>query len=82
MEARKDTTFDTLTADQLKAVKNAAASASLETFLEKNLDSLEIKINLPKSSPAADTPAATPAPAAGSDTPAATDAPASTEAAK
>ncbi|MEK3761441.1 peptidylprolyl isomerase [Paenibacillus sp. FSL P4-0338] len=84
VEGRKDTTFDTLTADQLKALKNAAASASLETFLEKDLDSLEIKINLPKSSAAAGSAGATatPAPAAGSDTPAATDAPAATEAAK
>ncbi|WP_238655761.1 peptidylprolyl isomerase [Paenibacillus piscarius] len=75
VEARKDTTFDTLTPEQLQTVKNSAASAALENFLEKDLDSLEIKINLPKSSaPASE------APAAGKDEPAATEAPASTEA--
>ncbi|NQX49562.1 peptidylprolyl isomerase [Paenibacillus tritici] len=82
VEARKDTTFDTLTAEQLKAVKNSAASASLETFLEKNLDSLEIKINLPKSSAAPAESGATATPAPGADTPAATEVPAATEAAK
>ncbi|AIQ38663.1 peptidylprolyl isomerase [Paenibacillus sp. FSL R7-0312] len=78
VEARKETTFDTLTAEQLETVKSSAASTSLESFLEKDLDSLKIEINLPKSTAAADEPgtAATPAPAD------ATPAPAATEAAK
>lgn len=80
VEARKETTFDKLTAEQLETVKSSAASASLESFLEKDLDSLKIEINLPKSTAAADEPGtaatATPAPAD------ATAAPAATEAAK
>ncbi|WP_340020671.1 peptidylprolyl isomerase [Paenibacillus sp. FSL K6-1096] len=81
VEDRKDTTFETLTPEQLQTVKNSAASAALENFLEKDLDSLEIKINLPKSSPAAGQPEASATPAAGKDEPAATEAPAATPAA-
>jgi foldase protein PrsA len=80
VEARTETTFDTLTAEQLETVKSSAASASLESFLENDLDSLNIEINLPKSTAAADesgtAATATPAPAD------ATEAPAATEAAK
>jgi foldase protein PrsA len=80
VENRKETAFDTLTEEQLQTVKSSAASSSLESFLEKDLESLNIVINLPKSSAAADESGATPAPA--TEAPAATDAPAATEAAK
>ncbi|KAI7269083.1 hypothetical protein KC345_g7588 [Hortaea werneckii] len=81
VESRTETTFDKLTAEQKETVKSSVASKSLETFLDKDMDSLEVKINLPKSTAAADESGtsgsgtdATPAPSA--------EAPAATEAAK
>ncbi|MNE30956.1 hypothetical protein D3C80_1244990 [compost metagenome] len=54
VEARTETTFDKLTDEQKETVKSTLASKNLESFLDKDLESLEIKINLPKSSAAAD----------------------------
>lgn len=81
VESRTETTFDKLTAEQKETVKSSVASKSLETFLDKDMDSLDVKINLPKSTAAAGESGtggsgteATPAPSA--------EAPAATEAAK
>ncbi|WP_151737906.1 peptidylprolyl isomerase [Paenibacillus tengchongensis] len=81
VEARKEATYDTLTEEQLQSVKSTAASNNLELFLENDLDSLEITINLPKSSAAADESGATAAPSASAE-PSAEASPAATEAAE
>ncbi|KWX79160.1 peptidylprolyl isomerase [Paenibacillus jilunlii] len=53
VESRTETTFDKLTAEQKETIKGSLASQGLESFLEKDLGSLDVKINLPKSSAAA-----------------------------
>ncbi|QQZ62659.1 peptidylprolyl isomerase [Paenibacillus sonchi] len=53
VESRTETTFDKLTAEQKETIKGSLASQGLESFLEKDLESLDVKINLPKSSAAA-----------------------------
>ncbi|KWX85224.1 peptidylprolyl isomerase [Paenibacillus riograndensis] len=53
VESRTETTFDKLTAEQKQTIKGSLASQGLESFLEKDLASLDVKINLPKSSAAA-----------------------------
>ena len=56
VESRTEKTFDQLTDEQKEGIKSSLASASIQTFLEKGLEDLNVKINLPKSSaPAADT---------------------------
>ncbi|MHA6534383.1 peptidylprolyl isomerase [Paenibacillus sp. BAC0078] len=77
VESRTETTFDKLTADQKETIKSKLASNGLESFLEKDLGSLDIKINLPKSSAAAGATSGTEPTAAPS-----AEAPAATEAAK
>lgn len=54
VDSRTETTFDKLSEEQLEAVKGTIASENLESFLENDLESLEVKINMPKSSAAAD----------------------------
>jgi foldase protein PrsA len=54
VESRTDTTFDKLTDEQKEGIKSSLASKSLESFLEKDLEGIIEKINLPKSSAAAD----------------------------
>lgn len=84
VESRTETTLDKLTDEQKEKIKGSLASQSLESFLENDLESLEIKINLPKSSAAADESGTNgtetaPTTAPGTDAPA-TEAPAATEA--
>ncbi|WP_342563710.1 peptidylprolyl isomerase [Paenibacillus sp. FSL R7-0345] len=78
VESRTETTFDKLTDEQKETAKSTLASKNLETFLDKELDSLNIEINLPKSTAAADESgtegSGTAATAAPSATPAATEA--------
>jgi foldase protein PrsA len=50
VESRTEKTFDQLTADQKEGIKSSLASKGLETFMEKELDGIVEKINLPKSS--------------------------------
>ncbi|WP_042201194.1 peptidylprolyl isomerase [Paenibacillus camerounensis] len=73
VESRTETAFDKLTDEQKETVKSTLASKNLEKFLDEELDSLEIEINLPKSTAAADE-SGTAATAAPSATPAATEA--------
>ncbi|MBW4084889.1 peptidylprolyl isomerase [Paenibacillus sp. S150] len=81
VESRTETTFDKLTDEQTETIKGSLASQALESFLENDLDSLEVKINLPKSSEAADESGGadggtepTAAPSASAEAPAATEA--------
>ncbi|MBY9082566.1 peptidylprolyl isomerase [Paenibacillus sp. HN-1] len=60
VESRTEKTFDQLTDQQKETIKSTVASNKLQEFMEKNLDSIIEKINLPKSSAA---PAASAAPA-------------------
>ncbi|AIQ44516.1 peptidylprolyl isomerase [Paenibacillus sp. FSL R7-0273] len=73
VESRTETAFDSLSDEQKETVKSTLASKNLEKFLDEELDSLEIEINLPKSTAAADESGAA-ATAAPSATPAATEA--------
>lgn len=50
VESRTETPFDKLTAEQKDTLKKTVASNSLASFMEKDMESLEVKINLPKSS--------------------------------
>ncbi|MDT3428759.1 foldase protein PrsA [Paenibacillus forsythiae] len=71
VESRTDKTFDQLTDEQKETLKSAVASDKLQQFMEKELDGLIEKIDLPKSSaspaasagasPSASAPAASPA---------------------
>ncbi|MNC23819.1 Foldase protein PrsA 3 precursor [compost metagenome] len=81
VESRTETTFDKLTAEQKETIKGSLASQGLESFLEKDLESLDVKINLPKSSAAAAEPGATNGGTEPTTAPSA-EAPAATEAAK
>lgn len=54
VESRTETTFDKLSDEQRDGVKGSVASESIESFLENDLKTLDVKINLPKSSAAAD----------------------------
>ncbi|WP_054944027.1 peptidylprolyl isomerase [Paenibacillus ihuae] len=80
VEARTETTFDKLSDEQKETVKSTLASKNLESFLDKDLESLEIKINLPKSSAAADETGSTNSGAEPTEAPSAS--PAATEAAE
>ncbi|OKP96173.1 peptidylprolyl isomerase [Paenibacillus sp. P46E] len=53
VESRTETPFDKLTDEQKETIKGSLASQALESYLEKDLKSLDVKINLPKSSAAA-----------------------------
>ncbi|WP_074108340.1 peptidylprolyl isomerase [Paenibacillus helianthi] len=53
VESRTETPFDKLTDEQKGTIKGSLASQALESYLEKDLKSLDVKINLPKSSAAA-----------------------------
>ncbi|MNB66976.1 Foldase protein PrsA 3 precursor [compost metagenome] len=50
VESRTEKTFDQLTDEQKETIKSSVASKKLQEFMEKNLDSIIEKINLPKSS--------------------------------
>ncbi|SEU31456.1 peptidylprolyl isomerase [Paenibacillus sp. NFR01] len=78
VESRTERTFDQLTADEKETVKSTLASKNLESFMEKDMESLNVKIDLPASSPEASAAAS----AAPSASPAASEEPAATEAAK
>lgn len=80
VEARTETTFDKLTDEEKETVKSTLASKNLETFLDTELDSLEIEINLPESSAAADESETTDSGAEATEAPSAS--PAATEAAE
>ncbi|MFC3750574.1 peptidylprolyl isomerase [Paenibacillus sp. GCM10012306] len=54
VESRTEKTFDQLTDQQKDSIKESLASKSLENFMEKELDGIIEKINLPKSSAPAD----------------------------
>ncbi|WP_379164007.1 peptidylprolyl isomerase [Paenibacillus sp. sgz5001063] len=81
VESRTETTFDKLTNEQKETIKGSLASQGLESFLEKDLESLDVKINLPKSSAAADKSGTTNGGTEPTAAPSA-EAPAATEAAK
>lgn len=80
VEARTETTFDKLTDEEKETIKNTLATNNLETFLDTELDSLEIEINLPESSAAADESGTTDSGAEATEAPSAS--PAATEAAE
>ncbi|CAH1225791.1 Foldase protein PrsA 3 [Paenibacillus auburnensis] len=80
VEARTETTFDKLTDEQKETVKSTLASKNLESFLDKDLESLEIKIDLPKSSAAPDQTGSTNSGTKATEAPSAS--PAATEAAQ
>ncbi|WP_310830878.1 peptidylprolyl isomerase [Paenibacillus pedocola] len=80
VESRTETTFDKLTDEQKETVKSTLASKNLESFLDKDLESLEIKIDLPKSSAAADETGSTNSGTKATEAPSAS--PAATEAAE
>ncbi|WP_150275638.1 peptidylprolyl isomerase [Paenibacillus tepidiphilus] len=82
VESRTDAAFDTLTDEQLQSVKSTLASKKLEAFLENELDSLDITVNLPKSSAAADESGTTGTEPSASAEPSAEASPAATEAAE
>lgn len=50
VESRTDKTFDQLTDEQKEGIKDSLATKHLEEFMEKDLDGIIEKINLPKSS--------------------------------
>lgn len=55
VESRTEKTFDKLTDEEKDSIKRSMASKNLGTFMEKDLDGIVEKINLPKSSaPAGD----------------------------
>jgi len=78
VEKRTDKTFDQLTDEQKEGIKSSLASKGIQTFLEKGLTDLDVKINLPKSSAPADTKNSGTEPTAAPSA----EAPAATEAAK
>ncbi|WP_223879883.1 peptidylprolyl isomerase [Paenibacillus spiritus] len=71
VESRTEKTFDKLTDDEKTQIKDTLSSEKVQSFLEKDLDGIITKINLPKASasaatgasaaPAASAPAAAPA---------------------
>ncbi|WP_410512962.1 peptidylprolyl isomerase [Paenibacillus sp. BR2-3] len=81
VESRTEKTFDQLTDEQKEGIKSSLASAGLESFLEKDLDGIVEKINLPKSSAAVDKSGTTNSGTEPTAAPSA-EAPAATEAAK
>lgn len=81
VESRTEKTFDQLTDEQKEAIKSSIASTNIETFLEKGLEDLNVKINLPKSSAPAEETGTTNSGTEPTAAPSA-EAPAATEAAK
>lgn len=61
VESRTEKTFDQLTDEQKEGIKSSIVSKNLQTFMEKDLEGIIEKINLPKSSAAPTTaPSASP----------------------